>query len=71
MKPGELGHRCPGCGERIPFTRFACLVDWRRLPLDLRRPVSATARRTLLDPERRAIVQDARRWYRENPRGAS
>jgi hypothetical protein len=32
------GRKCPapGCGRTVPHGRYACAVDWRRLPADMR-----------------------------------
>lgn len=59
-------HRCPGgCGDAVANRLFACPSCWQALPRDLQRPIADTAGRSLLDPDRLGVVQDARRWYRE------
>lgn len=60
------GHRCPGgCSRYVPQRQVACRSCWYRLPLDLRRPITATYQR---DPEAHLdALLDALRWYRENP----
>lgn len=63
----ETTHRCPGggCQSHVPRHRFACPACWRRLPKDLRDPITGTY---LIDPGAHlAAMADARRWYRENP----
>lgn len=63
------GHNCPGgCARQVNQAKFACLPCWRRLPVDLRRPITQLYNRDLLGHLQ--AMSDARRWYRENPPGA-
>ena len=60
-------HDCPGgCGQQVSRTKFACLICWRRLPADLRRPITRLHNRDLLGHIQ--AMSDARRWYRETAR---
>jgi len=63
-------HDCPGgCGRQVFTHMFACRADWYRLPLDLRRPITATYGR-----DRDAHLEamgDAMTWYAEHPRQAA
>jgi len=73
---------CPGCGAAVPITRYACPVDWHRLPSDLKRAISiAYGRyRTLMtrgadwaDIQAASYAHDAAKaaadaWLKANPR---
>ena len=68
MIRSDPSHRCPGhCGRVVPDHLFACRSCWYRLPLDLRRAISRTAHRSLLDDERQQIVSDAVEFYASAP----
>lgn len=61
-------HACPGnCGVRVPNHLYACRVDWYRLPKEIRSAIWGTAKLSLLAPGRRAALEAAREWYRDNP----
>ncbi len=54
-------HDCPGgCGLPVPYRKLACGKCWYRLPLDMRRDLTAARGRDL------RLVGDALIWYREN-----
>lgn len=54
-------HRCPrhGCGAVVPNRLFACARDWAVLPPEVRALITRTARKHVLDPERRAAFRAA------------
>jgi hypothetical protein len=56
-------HKCPGgCRRDVANYKFACLTCWRRLPVELGRPISASWR---VDPVAHAVAMTAaREWYR-------
>ena len=59
-------HSCPGCGRAgIPVNLLACRPCWFRLPIDLRRPVTATFRRD--NTAHLDAVIAALDWYADNP----
>ncbi len=42
-------HNCPGgCARHVIQAKFACPPCWRRLPVDLRRPITQLYNRDLL-----------------------
>jgi len=58
-------HDCPGgCGRRVAHDRFACRACWYRLPVELRRPISAAFGRDY-GAHAQAML-DALDWYRAN-----
>lgn len=63
-------HRCPGCrAPGVPNHKFACRNCWFRLPVKLRRPI--TAAYNLGDGEAHAAAMKAAvAWFRANPRPA-
>jgi hypothetical protein len=63
-------HACPGkCGAQIARHRFACRVDWYRLPADIRTAISDNYKRN--PGAHFAAVRDAIEWYADNPREVS
>lgn len=60
-------HRCPrrGCPEQVPNRLFACSPDWFKLTLPTRSAIYATASKSVLDPERRAAIEDALMEWRQ------
>jgi hypothetical protein len=58
-------HDCPGsCGRQVPYHHFACRNCWYRLPMDLRRPISANWQRDAV--AHAEAMADALQWYGQN-----
>jgi hypothetical protein len=65
----EATHACPcRCGAQVPNALFACAEGWRRLPLDYRRELYATAALPITDDRRSDAVVGAIQWYEEQRR---
>lgn len=69
------GRACPspGCNSRVPSGRYACSLDWRRLPADLRTAILRAWGRRLNGAEgamvEHQVAKDAAdAWYQANPR---
>jgi len=55
-------HDCPGgCGRQVKHSLFACRDCWRRLPADLRRPITGNYGRDAA--AHFEAMRDAHRWY--------
>lgn len=65
----EPRHDCPGaCGKTVPLHLLACAPCWWRLPSKMRNAVSAAYHRREVDPLGHVrSINEARRWYRDNP----
>lgn len=70
-----MNRACPsqGCNSHVPAGRYACALDWRRLPAEYRTAIlRAWGRRlngvegAMVEHETAKAAADA--WYQANPR---
>jgi hypothetical protein len=69
------GRSCPspGCSSRVPSGRYACALDWRRLPAGHRTAILVAWGRRLKGVEGAAEAHEAAKaaadaWFAGNPR---
>lgn len=58
-------HKCPRRGRQVqvPNARYACPADWAALPAEVKAQIQRTARKHVLDPERRAAFRATERAW--------